>query len=50
MGETQLHLAAKKGDLDKVQKQLDMGADVNTSDNAGVTKFCLVLSFKVFAP
>ncbi|XP_054887545.1 BRCA1-associated RING domain protein 1 isoform X2 [Poeciliopsis prolifica] len=36
-GETPLHLAAIKGDVDSVQELLDQGADPNLKDNAGWT-------------
>ncbi|XP_038158551.1 BRCA1-associated RING domain protein 1 isoform X1 [Cyprinodon tularosa] len=36
-GETPLHLAAIKGDVDSVEELLDQGADPNLKDNAGWT-------------
>ncbi|XP_043986803.1 BRCA1-associated RING domain protein 1 [Gambusia affinis] len=36
-GETPLHLAAIKGDVDSVKELLDQGADPNLKDNAGWT-------------
>nr|WP_255521133.1 MULTISPECIES: ankyrin repeat domain-containing protein [Wolbachia] len=36
-GYTFLHIAARYGDLDMVEKLLDMGADINAKDNDGCT-------------
>ena len=35
MGETSLHLAAKRGDLEKVKRLIEQGLEVNITDNAG---------------
>jgi hypothetical protein len=34
-----IHTAAKKGDLARVQKELDKGVDVNATDGWGMTPF-----------
>jgi ankyrin repeat protein len=36
-GETQLHIAAQKGDLSLCKKLVDDGANINSADNAGWT-------------
>lgn len=37
-GETQLHIAAIKGDIQKLRSLIQQGADVNTTDYAGKHK------------
>ena len=39
-GETPLHVAAIRGDLRKVRELILKGADVNTSDYAGILTTC----------
>ena len=39
-GETQLHLAAIKGDIDSIKGLIKKGADVNITDYAGTNELC----------
>lgn len=38
-GESQLHLAARKGNLSLVKALIESGANVNLKDNAGLNSF-----------
>lgn len=42
-GESQLHLAARRGNLSLVKALIESGADVNLKDNAGLDSFNFAL-------
>lgn len=41
-GESQLHLAVRRGNLSLVKALIESGADVNLNDNAGLDPFNLI--------
>ena len=47
-GETQLHVAAIRGDVHKVRALISQGADVNTTDYAGKMKAYMVKICKLY--